>query len=510
VETRKKFEFNNSRQPLFCYFCYFCFLSRTKSNICTMTASGSFLALLIAALVGGHVSCFQAVQLYHRQSTRLNSIPTAFDTLTSGLASICRLPRGVTVRENVAPSTDLLTLFDIENDASCRLVRERLTELDLNFRIIPSSPNSKVFTDPSYKYSMPNDTPVPTLVINDRKQISGSSEIVKFLEKSYGSGEPDEDADDRIDIKEQALELLDNVGNMLAGLLRWGRGCQVSPAASKNTALEPLIMLYSYEGNQFCRLVREVMTELDLVYEVKSAGKNSPRREELARITGGSTQCPYLIDPNTAESMPESKDMIAYLYKTYAKYTPPSEILQFASDSILPLFKPLLAYLTKLQAGAMSEDSTEYDCGLSKAKAEIESEIQQAPVVVYTYELSPFSWETKALLDRLGIQYREMSLGKEWFPGFIAEGGSQKRAALLEMTGQSSLPHVFIRGNWIGGLFDGKPGLVPSLNDGSFWQMLNGVQEQANGAKQQSFFDRAKQAISDAMGEHLSNDCHQP
>jgi hypothetical protein len=43
------------------------------------------------------------------------------------------------------------------------------------------------------------------------------------------------------------------------------------------------------------------MAELDLVYELRSAGKQSPRREELASITGGSSQCPFLIDPNTGE-----------------------------------------------------------------------------------------------------------------------------------------------------------------------------------------------------------------
>ena len=33
----------------------------------------------------------------------------------------------------------------------------------------------------------------------------------------------------------------------------------------------------------------------------------------------------------------------------------------------------------------------------------------------------------------------------------------ETRAALLEMTGQSSLPHVFIDGQHVGGLFTGSP-----------------------------------------------------
>ena len=71
----------------------------------------------------------------------------------------------------------------------------------------------------------------------------------------------------------------------------------------------------------------------------------------------------------------------------------------------------------------------------------------------------------------------EISLGKEWFHGFIDERGALKRAALLAMTGQSSLPHIFIGGSSIGGLFDGKPGLVSSLNNGSFWNLLKDAKE---------------------------------
>ena len=67
----------------------------------------------------------------------------------------------------------------------------------------------------------------------------------------------------------------------------------------------------------------------------------------------------------------------------------------------------------------------------------------------------------KALLDRLldsvddDSSYKEISLRQEWFPGFInANGSAENRAALLELYGQSSLPHVFVRGKWIGGLYN--------------------------------------------------------
>lgn len=64
-----------------------------------------------------------------------------------------------------------------------------------------------------------------------------------------------------------------------------------------------------------------------------------------------------------------------------------------------------------------------------------------------------------------------MSLGKEWIPGLIKDPA--KRAALLEITGQSSLPNIFIGGTSIGGLFSGSPGLVPALERGQLMKMID-------------------------------------
>jgi hypothetical protein len=77
-------------------------------------------------------------------------------------------------------------------------------------------------------------------------------------------------------------------------------------------------------------------------------------------------------------------------------------------------------------------------------------------------------------LDNLdNVPYKEISLGREWIPGFMAPGGAAIRAALLDMTGQSSLPHVFIAGKSIGGLYSGTPGLVPGLEHGLLLDMIN-------------------------------------
>lgn len=178
------------------------------------------------------------------------------------------------------------------------------------------------------------------------------------------------------------------------------------------------------------------------------------------------------MDPNTETSLGESADIIRYLYKTYALWTPPSELLEWASQTVMPVFKPLFSFLAPIQAGSKQEKTEMYESEMEKTRKEIEEDVSSHPVVIYTYELSPFSYETKALLDSLNIQYREISLGKEWVPGLLAPGGALIRATLLKMTKQSSLPHVFIGGKPIGGLFSGTPGLLGLLEEDKLMKMV--------------------------------------
>jgi len=74
--------------------------------------------------------------------------PDELDTLTSGLASISRLPFGTTVVENVAdlpPQPDepaALRLYEFEGCPFCRRVREVMTYLDLKYTVVPSGRGS--------------------------------------------------------------------------------------------------------------------------------------------------------------------------------------------------------------------------------------------------------------------------------------------------------------------------------------------------------------------------------
>ena len=449
----------------------------------------SIMRQLSVSMVNAFVMPSKSFISHQKKFALSMSIPTFVDTLTSGLASIARLPGGTTVDQQKAatPSLQLQELYDVENNRACRKVRECITELDLVVdKVIPAAPNGRVFTDSSYAHALPSGTEIPRLVVTEDNGsnkiiLTGSDDILEYMAEKCRESTVVDQRDN--DLQQQAIFYLRECGNIVANLLRTGRGqkvCDAALGANVPRATKPLV-LYSYEGNQFCRLVREVLTELDLVYELRSAGKESPRRQELAQVANGSTQCPFLLDPNQNVAMLESADIIAYLYKTYAKWTPPNELLEWASDNILsaPFVPPVLVEIASWQAGSRNEDQLSYQQDMDKAKAEITALVKATPVVVYTYSLSPFCTEAKTLLDRLNVAYQEKSLGAEWIPGLIQE--PQTRAALTEMTGQSSLPHIFVGGQSIGGLFSGTPGLIPALKEGTFLEMV----QQAGGNKKQ-------------------------
>jgi len=138
----------------------------------------------------------------------------------------------------------------------------------------------------------------------------------------------------------------------------------------------------------------------------------------------------------------------------------------------MSLLKPVFASENKLQAklvfGVAEEEFV-------KARKSIEGVIASNHVVIYTYGLSPFSTEAIALLEDAGCTtYEKVELGLEWF--LLGKEESTIRAELLAMTGQSSLPHVFVGGKHVGGLFsgteEGGPGIAALMETGELRDML--------------------------------------
>mmetsp|Transcript_44900 Transcript_44900/g.71334 ORF Transcript_44900/g.71334 Transcript_44900/m.71334 type:complete len:207 (-) Transcript_44900:69-689(-) len=135
----------------------------------------------------------------------------------------------------------------------------------------------------------------------------------------------------------------------------------------------------------------------------------------------------------------------------------PLKVASFAMGALRPFFQ----VQASVQAGR-------YDKW--EVRKEIEEEIKSAPVVIYTYDWSPFSSEAKKVLDSMGADYREVSLGAEWF--LASPEQAAKRAELGNLYGRTSMPHVFIGGRSVGGLMEGDPGLVPLQETGELSDSL--------------------------------------
>jgi hypothetical protein len=208
------------------------------------------------------------------------SIPNSLDTLTSGLASISRLPFGtivslpITTTSTTSSSDDtaqitadnsgtaaaplkILRLYDMEGNTDCRLVRERITELDLCVDlVIPAGRRSRALNDSSYEYYMgetagKSGAMIPRMMISEEggdqgvKILVGSEEILNYLTDKFGPRNPIVDDNDD-EIKKKVVEALVLFSEPLPSLWRLGRGHDVAGCALSQDTPRPVKPLVSF------------------------------------------------------------------------------------------------------------------------------------------------------------------------------------------------------------------------------------------------------------------------
>ncbi|KAF6171929.1 hypothetical protein GIB67_011826 [Kingdonia uniflora] len=109
-----------------------------------------------------------------------------------------------------------------------------------------------------------------------------------------------------------SLGLLTTLTAGFAMIGRMGKGSSYTPSKLPPEPLE----LWAYEGSPFCKIVRELLVELELPHTLRSCARGSPKRQVLYQ-KAGSFQVPYLEDPNTGVKMFESAEIVDYLKATY-------------------------------------------------------------------------------------------------------------------------------------------------------------------------------------------------
>ena len=238
------------------------------------------------------------------------------EVATSGFASIARLPFGSKVDEACiarpagAVPKDPIILYEFEACPFCRRVREALSQLDLTVEVRPC-PKDAVKHRTEVE-AMGGKLTFPFLVDPNTEAGKGgmyeSEDICRYLYATYGNG---------AEFPEGIISTTVLTGWMPT-LLRAGRGmtryANATPHAGAD--LKPLT-LFNYEGNQFARLAREALCELELPYTLFNCGKGSPKRATLTEVAGEGASVPYLVDPNTGQNVGESEEIVAYLFKTY-------------------------------------------------------------------------------------------------------------------------------------------------------------------------------------------------
>jgi glutathione S-transferase len=151
-----------------------------------------------------------------------------------------------------------LELYEFEACPYCRLVREALTELDLDALIRPSPHDGRRFRPMAAKLGGKQQYPL-LVDPNTGRSMYESAEIIEYLYRQYGGRA----APTRL------LRPLDVSTAVLAGIVRLQSGARARPSRAARKPLE----LFSFESSPYSRRVRELLCELELPYLLRSTGK---------------------------------------------------------------------------------------------------------------------------------------------------------------------------------------------------------------------------------------------
>ena len=243
---------------------------------------------------------------------------------TSFVSTLIRGTSGIQVTPGAEKPAELLQLYDIENCPYCRLVREALTELDLDVLILPCPKNGERFRPELLELG--GKAQFPYLIDpNTGAEMYESLDIIDYLFATYGDGD--------LPLKWK-LGRLQTAGSMLASAPRMKQGMQANPGKEP----EQLLELYSFESSPYARIVREKLCEMEIPYIVRNCGRTKlkewllPPVRNALNITPESTlvnrrhlmhregrvSIPYLYDPGQDVGMFESGDILAHLNRYYS------------------------------------------------------------------------------------------------------------------------------------------------------------------------------------------------
>ncbi len=206
---------------------------------------------------------------------------------------------------------------------------------------------------------------------------------------------------------------LDVATSWLACVPRWPQGMYVDRDALGPRPAERLV-LYEFEACPYCRKVREALSMLDLTAEVRPCPKGGPNFRPWVTEHGGRTMFPFLVDPNTGDSLYESDDIIAHLYRHYGTTAPPLGLR----------LGPVTTFASQLASACRVHQSL----GLRYRPARQPAQ----PLQLWSFEISPFCRIAREALCSLELPHVLHNVAK----------GSPSRAAFRERSGRMMVPYL--------------------------------------------------------------------
>lgn len=196
----------------------------------------------------------------------------------------------------------------------------------------------------------------------------------------------------------------------LSSALTTARGLQAARPAHRTP--EQNVIVYEFEACPFCRRVRQALTVMDLDAEIRPCPRGGTRFRPEVKARGGKAQFPYMVDPNTGAQMYESRDIIWHLSRTYG-------------DGVWPLTS-MPAGVEILGGSLASLVRQPFEPGKGEGTR------PQLPLVLWSFEASPYCRLPREALSALEIPYVLRSLGKQ----------SRKRPAFREKHGKVQVPFL--------------------------------------------------------------------
>ncbi|BAH94433.1 monothiol glutaredoxin-S10 [Oryza sativa Japonica Group] len=136
-------------------------------------------------------------------------------------------------------------------------------------------------------------------------------------------------------------------------------------------------------------------------------------------------------------SLTLSRLPVAALGLPFSSCSPPPPRLRF----------PFAARRARSLATRASSSSPDSSFG-SRMEDSVKRTLADNPVVIYSKSWCSYSMEVKALFKRIGVQPHVIELDQ------LGAQGPQLQKVLERLTGQSTVPNVFIGGKHIGGCTD--------------------------------------------------------